>query len=347
MTQRLHAPGKVFLAGEYAVLDGHPALVAGIDRGLAASWEPADRLRLEHGAEVFEPGPAGGPPPAGLRFAARAAAFAGKLCDEDGLRPRGLRLVYEDGLTLGALKLGLGGSAAACVLAVRAVCAARGRALTGEETLALALAAHWTEQGGAGSGGDVAACALGGVLEVRARHSWRSPAEVLASSAQQLAQSAPLAFRRVRTPPSLRLLLAFSGASADTRALVRSVRAFAAASPAAWAARAAALALGSAQLVAALEGSEGSESQGAESRALDAVRAGALALAALGAAAGVALLTPALQEICTLAESAGAAAKPSGAGGGDCAIVLAFGDAALARAEAALAGFPTFRIAPA
>ena len=45
----------------------------------------------------------------------------------------------------------------------------------------------------------------------------------------------------------------------------------------------------------------------------------------------------------------GAAGKPSGAGGGDCAVVFAFGDAARDAAGEALraAGFPVFAIEPA
>ena len=49
MSGQLAACGKVFLAGEYAVLDpGRPALVAGVDRKLHARWEPAARLHLVH-----------------------------------------------------------------------------------------------------------------------------------------------------------------------------------------------------------------------------------------------------------------------------------------------------------
>jgi phosphomevalonate kinase len=46
------------------------------------------------------------------------------------------------------------------------------------------------------------------------------------------------------------------------------------------------------------------------------------ALAQLGADAGLPLLTPELDRLVALAERAGAAAKLSGAGGGDCALAL-------------------------
>jgi phosphomevalonate kinase len=72
-------------------------------------------------------------------------------------------------------------------------------------------------------------------------------------------------------------------------------------------------------------------------------------MAALGDAASCPIVTPALARICALTQAAGGAAKPSGAGGGDCAVVLCFGEADRDRLEAALAreGFPVARIRPA
>jgi phosphomevalonate kinase len=71
-------------------------------------------------------------------------------------------------------------------------------------------------------------------------------------------------------------------------------------------------------------------------------------MVALGQEAGVPIVTPELARACALASGAGAAGKPSGAGGGDCAVILAFGDAARDRAEAALVPyFPVFHVTPA
>jgi phosphomevalonate kinase len=235
------------------------------------------------------------PPPQQLRFAARAVTLAGG---------RDLQLEFENDLALGSEKIGLGGSAAACVLAVRA---ARPQA-SDDEVLRLAAEAHRAEQGGQGSGADVAACTFGGVLEVRSR-------------------PPSLSVRRVGVPADLRLLLAFTGRSADTRALIASVRK----EPSVIAA----IDVACRQLIAALEAAD-------RERALEAVRLGATAMDRLG------VVTPELAQACALAASAGAAGKPSGAGGGDCAVVLAFGDAMADRAEAALKPhFPVFRVAPA
>lgn len=339
MTVRLAAPGKVFLAGEYAVLEGGPALVMGVDRRLHARWEPAARVQLVH----LPSGIAwdGGAPPEELRFAVRAAGLALRLCAEEDRPRRGFRLAYEDDFDADGTKLGLGGSAAASVLAVRATLLAQGRSATDAEVLALALAAHWAEQGGEGSGADVAASALGGVLQVRARLPWRSPEEVMQTPARAILRADALAAEPVRVPAEARFLLAFTGKAADTRLLLREVRVFMRGDRGRWAAVSAQIAQASAALRAALESDH-------REAALDAVRAGAAAMARLGEQARAPVVTAELALACALSSSAGSAAKPSGAGGGDCAVVLAFGDEARDRVEAALRShFAVFRVAPA
>src|SRR6185312_8144243 len=87
----LSAPGKVFLAGEYAVLEGHPALVAGVDRRIHATVERVNGVHLMHrpsGAQWSPPAP----PPPELRFAARAFTLAGG---------RDLRVIFEDDFSFG------------------------------------------------------------------------------------------------------------------------------------------------------------------------------------------------------------------------------------------------------
>ena len=337
MTVQLAAYGKLFLAGEYAVLDpGRPALVVGIDWKMHAVAEPgAPGLQILHRPSglLWD----GGQAPAELRFAARAALLAMAFCGKRG----GVRISFEDDLSHDGRKLGLGGSAAASVLAVRAVCALADRPAGEDEILALAAAAHWAEQGGSGSGADVAAAALGGILEVRSRIVWQSAEEVMALPGERVAASRPLDVRRLAIPPELRLLLVDTGAPANTRSLVREVRAFARGAPARWQARAGEISAAEGKLRDALESCDAQS-------ALDAVRRGAAAMAALGEDAGVPIATPELAKACALASAAGAAGKPSGAGGGDCAVVVAFGDEARDRAEAALRPhFPVFRVAPA
>jgi phosphomevalonate kinase len=68
---------------------------------------------------------------------------------------------------------------------------------------------------------------------------------------------------------------------------------------------------------------------------LDALSRNRQALADLGSNAGVAIETSALHELNRWAEICGGAAKPSGAGGGDCGIALIFGEQRAKSLEAA------------
>src|SRR5439155_27021219 len=125
-----------------------------------------------------------------------------------------------------------------------------------------------------GSGADVAAAALGGILEVRSRIVWQSAEEAMAPG-ERVAASRPLDVRRLAIPPELRLLLVDTGAPANTRSLVREVRAFARGAPARWQAMAGEISAAEGKLRDALESCDAQS-------ALDAVRRGAAAMAALG-----------------------------------------------------------------
>ena len=146
----VRAPGKLMLAGEYAVLRGRPALVMAVDRYAVASGRGAG-----DDATVF--------PEIAAAF---AAAREEGLCDVD---PREVRVDVRALQGDGARKLGLGSSAAACVAALGWACAHSGVALDDEMRARVGLVArrgHRAAQGG-GSGVDVLASAHGGVIRVR------------------------------------------------------------------------------------------------------------------------------------------------------------------------------------
>ncbi|MCA9495278.1 MAG: hypothetical protein KC621_35360 [Myxococcales bacterium] len=136
---RIEAPGKVVLLGEYAVLDGAPALVAAVDRGVSCEVLPAETLSWRTpGDDRFVSAALVGAPPATYVFADWNPVDA------------------DD-------KPGLGGSAAATVAATAAASRWRGEALSAAELFARAVTVHRAVQG-SGSGIDVAASAFGGVL---------------------------------------------------------------------------------------------------------------------------------------------------------------------------------------
>lgn len=265
--QEASAPGKLILAGEYAVLRGAPAIVVAIDRRAVAR-------------EVDDPEP--------------LSPFLAEIASRLGRDPGALR-VDTAGFSVAGRKLGLGSSAAATVAFAGALAPELDRAAIHE-------LAHWAHgdvsarAGARGSGIDVAASVWGGALRA------------LPQPGDQ-----PPAIERFELPADLILVAVDAGAPADTRELVADVMASATETllePVA----AAAAALFEADTAGA---------------AIAAIAAGMQAISALGAATGVALITPAIERIATLAAARGGAAKPTGAGGGDVAIA-GFADEAAA-----------------
>jgi len=195
MTATASAPGKILIAGEYAVLDGGEAVVMAINR----------RARASLAAEPEAPSP----------FLAAAATVIAEELGAD--RAALLERVRVDSAPLcdadtGA-KLGLGSSAAAITAAV-ALCLPP----PGDRRLLHRIAhrAHAAAQGGAGSGADVAASVWGGMLLCRPPDRAGEPLRV-----------APLSL-----PRDLVLVPVWLGRPADTRALVADMTAFARREPA-------------------------------------------------------------------------------------------------------------------
>ncbi len=351
--KKLFAPGKLFLAGEYAVLAKGKALVIAVNHSLRAAWLPRvdDLIELVHkpSGEKVQARFSGLPQhplrwprqrPDGLRFAIRAVELALRFCLEQGRKARGFQLVFENDFELsfgaGADKPGLGGSAAATALAVRATAMAQERPLHPREALGLAAAAHWIEQGGAGSCGDVAASCLGGALEVKLRNSLPAPDELWNKKAIEHVQRPLVETSPLELPADLKLLAVWAGRPADSRILMSEVRRFSAGRPALFRARVEQISHCAGELKSALAAAAANKTELPREMALNQVREAAAAMAALGQDAGVRIVTPELAQICAIAASAGCAGKPSGAGGGDCALIFAFKDEALEKATAML-----------
>jgi len=161
------APGKLVLAGEYAVLDGAPAIALAVDRRAVAAISPAaGELHVVTAPGYCElPG----------AFAAESGVFEWRsgatpyalfeiLWREAGVRPAAPLAVVLDTTAFhdpcSGRKVGIGSSAA-----VSAALATALAALGGEDAATVAKRAHRRFQGGAGSGVDVAASLAGGVIE--------------------------------------------------------------------------------------------------------------------------------------------------------------------------------------
>ena len=297
------APGKIILCGEYAVLDGEPAVVMAVDRRavarLADDPQPlsaflraaVDEVRRGFGSRSAE-----------------ADAIARALIDTSALK--------QDGD-----KLGLGSSAAATVAAIARSLAAAGVTSLGvrekAQILLLASAAHAAAQrgigGDEGSGADVFAAVAGGV------HEYRNPRTPTGHGHGHWHGQIPLS-RWLTLPVGFTWVAVWTGQTADTRNLVAAVRAYRDRDPGGYAEHIAPVAGASRAFIAACKPA------GADCvAAVAAIASGGAAIAALGAAAGVLLETDAVRHIAATARAAGGAAKPTGAGGGDT-VVAAFAD---------------------
>jgi phosphomevalonate kinase len=299
---RAHAPGKLVALGEYAVLDGAPAVVLAVDRRTAVTLVPSPdgACRLETRA----------PDPAEVRFAPGAKSGAGLVDLVTALAEPPLAwhgTVDSSALFAGGAKLGLGSSAAVlCAFAGAFAAFARqqGRDLP-LLTLPALVELHRAFQGGRGSGLDVAASFTGGAIRF------------------QLGPRGAPRVGSVRLPNSVGFAGVFPGRSASTPELVSHYRAWRAAQP-----RRAEAVLG--RLTALAEAGCAAASGNDAAGWVAAFAAYGRGLADLGDEIGVPIVTAEHRQIGQEAERFGVAYKVSGAGGGDLGLSCAADATALA-----------------
>ncbi len=313
---KLFAPGKLFVLGEWAVLRGAPAVIApspGGQRGVAV-LDPEGSGLFRYRSPGFE-----GPPKIDV------VGCVDRACRRRFGPPRGdLTLtVRSEGLGEGGLKLGFGSSGAVAAVVARALAFAAGV----EDARAVHDAAqegHREAQGGRGSGADVATSCLFTDPPLPG-----SGAPDRQCAIFERAQDGGVAVRAADRPVALAAV--WTGREADTRALIDAVSA-------------------SARAVEILEGLVEVSRQGAAAwvrgdgaGVLEAAAAAGERLAAMGRAAGAPIWTPEHEAIAAACPE-GVVAKPSGAGGGDMAVLLALEEGALveARARLAEAGYGVF-----
>jgi len=298
MSVTARAPGKLFVTGEWAVLRGAPALVAAVDRHASVTVEPGgEGVVVESVAE----GRSEYPDPVADGPLPRGDAGAVLAALRQRREPvRGLRVIVDScAFLVGERKLGLGRSAATLVAAAAALAPDEPPA----RILARALEANGLFQAGQGSGADVAAAVHGGMVEVR------RGADGLAVTSRTL-------------PAGLHLVAGWTGSPAPTTPLL--VRFATAPTPTALA-----------DLSAAAVAAADAVARDDAATLLDAVERSAALLIRLGAELDLPLVTPALATLVRTANRVGAAAKPSGAGAGDCGIALATSAAQAAAVRAA------------
>lgn len=335
------APGKLYIAGEYAVVEpGQPAVLVAVDRYLSVRLTDASgegRVRssaYERSPLVWVRDRDSGrivPTHEPSDYVFSAIAAVEQLRAERGLPPRYFDLDIDSELDdESGRKFGLGSSAAVTVAVLAALDEFYGLGLDLLERCKLALLAT-VEVAPRASGGDLAASTFGGWIRYtspdrealrahRARHG-------VAATLDSAEAWAGFGVTRLPQPEALQLIVGWTGSPASTERLVAEVG-----RPARLGAAGSAqgdpsddgLSFVDASRARVDELVRGLEQHGPA--ALDAVRAARRLLQGLGASSGIRIETDQLRALCEIAERHGAAAKPSGAGGGDCGIVLAPAD---------------------
>ncbi|SDQ07252.1 phosphomevalonate kinase [Microbacterium sp. cf332] len=333
------APGKLFVAGEYAVVSpGQPSVLIAVDRYLTVSLTESVDAGSIHSPEYSRMPVRWTRGQDGLTldrehhpydYVIAAIEASERLRSERGLRPRFFDLHIESGLDdPSGRKFGLGSSAAVTVATVAAIDEFYGFGLGTRGRYELAMLATIAVAPNA-SGGDVAASTYGGWIgyrspdrdRLRAARAERGVGAVLGSDAW-----AGTEIIRLAAPEDVSLLVGWTGHPASTERLVSGVSRGADVGGDAHAGflEASRSCVEDLWRALAVRDGAGHEHPGAATGlALDAIRRNRRLLQGLGERSGVTIETERLRVLCDAAERIGAAGKPSGAGGGDCGIVLA------------------------
>ncbi|MEU8899055.1 phosphomevalonate kinase [Nocardia sp. NPDC048505] len=324
------APGKLFIAGEYAVVEpGRRAVLTAVDRYATATVrattgsETTLRSDLDGGVTLtchrrgdrIVPATNDFGVPAAFSYVFAAVEIIDRLLGERGLAARPYRL--ELGTDLGdadGRKFGLGASAAVTAATVAAVGQFHALDLDEMARYRLAMLATIAVNRRA-SGGDVAAATWGGWIAYSSPDRDRAAATA-AEHGIDAALRTPwpgLSVRALPEPAGLALRVGWTGTPASTPHLVAGLSKNRAP------ADRARFHTGSDACVERLTTAFDSGDTAAIS---DEIHCARELLIELDEAEGLGIMTPRLRALCAAAAAVGAAAKPSGAGGGDCGIAF-------------------------
>lgn len=321
------APGKLYIAGEYAIVEpGHPAIIVAIDQFISVSIGPAKKSGSIQSAQYSD---------MPIRWTRRKNELVLDIRDnpfhyilaaihftEKFAQEKGKQLAFFDLKVTSELdnsngrKYGLGSSGAVTVATVKALNAFYDLNLSQLELFKLATLAHLNVQGN-GSCGDIAASCYGGWLAFSTfDHDWVLDKLATEKMTTLIESDWPnLKIEPLQVPEDLRLLIGWTGSPASTSDLVDQVH-------------------------QSREEKKNSyenflnESKNCVDLMIQGFKQNDIALIQkmirknrsllnqLTSLSNVSIETEELKRLNDLAEKYGGAAKSSGAGGGDCGIVI-------------------------
>lgn len=321
------APGKLYIAGEYAVVEaGHPAIIVAVDQFITVSLEHNEEYGSIRSFQYGELPILWTRQDGQLVLDKRENPFhyilAAMELTEQYAQEQGKELSFYELSVTSELdnstgkKYGLGSSGAVTVATVKALCKYYQLDVTKKQIFKLAALAHLSVQGN-GSCGDIAASVYGGWIAFTTfERQWVADKFKNESLTTLLALVWPELSIQTLTPPrDLRLVIGWTGSPASTSSLVDKVTKQREMDQASYQR----FLQDSKQCVEALiQAFEENNIPKIQEK----IRLNRQLLLGMSKKTGVVIETPALKKLCDLAETYHGAAKSSGAGGGDCGIVL-------------------------
>lgn len=324
----IRVPGKLMIAGEYAVLDpNYKCMVVAVDRYITAqiNFNKENRLFLPQlGLEnilwqikdgqvefsVSDPQ---------LNFIENSISVVSQYLKEKYIELRPFHLKIESQLSNNesGKKYGLGSSAAIVVAVISAILSLHSnKRYDLDEIFKLSVIAHLKAQG-SGSGADIAAAVYGGWLQ----YSTFNAGWIL----EQLEQGAKISdltnkpwpsliIEKLTPPRGLRLVVGWTKEEASTKIMIEKIFNFRKRDPHSYNEFLRNSLFSVEALIESFKRDKLEE-------AMNSLALNRKALLKLGESAGVQIETEKLKKLCSIADAFGSG-KPSGAGGGDCGIAF-------------------------
>lgn len=336
----VQAPGKLILSGEWSVLEqGNPAIVMAVDSAstvlikempqtaISSPDFGIKKIACEFDGKSLEMPNATPKQKEVLRFVKSAAETALRYLNEKKIPLKKFELatgskknsIKKPGGSF--QKTGFGSSAAITVATVAAVLELHGEQITKNRGTIYKLAAisHFLGQGRIGSAADIAASTFGGIVFYRRFDGpWLSLALEKKPLLEVVESDWPGFFaQEIPVPKNFELIAAFSGKSASTTKLAEKMGIFKKTNPADYMQAIGSIKDTTKKLANALK-------KGESEKTFKLIAQNRDQLKELSEKSGNTLETRELSKIIETINKSGAAAKFSGAGGGDCAIGICY-----------------------
>ncbi len=336
---KVSAPGKLFLSGEWAVLEiGNPGIVTSVDKRVFVEIQEAEKIELtlpEFNIENLQ-----------SKFDGKQLNWSRNVSDKEKSdlvfikgaiettlqylgRSKNFKIKSHGGETQIVIdgqkkKIGFGSSAAAVVATVAGLLAFNGHDIKNRQVrdviYKLSTIAHFFAQGKVGSAFDVAASTYGGVFVYkRFDPKWLTERLTRGEPVKSVIEDKWPGFEAeiLMIPNDFILLVGWTKESASSSSMVKQMDSFKTAKPQEYKRCYDNIANLVRELIPFWKKTE-------KEKILQLLRKNEDYLREFGELSGVNIETPELKKMSEIANNLGAAGKLSGAGGGDCGIAICF-----------------------